>query len=123
MGADFETVVPAQAQAVGLYCGSKKALVHSVWSVVMTTRRKQRFLKWHPRGAFAHTEHEQPAHDPPLTPHDEVVFLLHVGAEVEHALLIQYLYAACSLKRPEDLPAEHRGDVRRWRSILLGIAR
>src|SRR5689334_21348355 len=89
----------------------------------MTTRRKQRYLKWHPRGTFAHTEHEQPAHDPPLTPHDEALFVLDVGAEVEHALLIQYIYAACSLKRGDDLPAERKADVKRWRSSLMGIAR
>ena len=89
----------------------------------MTTRRKQRYLRWHPRGAFAHTEHEQPAHDPPLSAHDEAVFLLHIAAEVEHALLVQYLYAACSLKRPEDVPEEHRPNVKSWRRTLLGIAR
>lgn len=30
---------------------------------------------------------------PPLSPRDEVVFLLHTAAEVEHSLLVQYLYA------------------------------
>jgi hypothetical protein len=36
--------------------------------------------------------------DPPLSPRDEVIFLLHVAAEAEHALLVQYLYAAFSLR-------------------------
>jgi hypothetical protein len=36
--------------------------------------------------------------DPPLAPRDEVIFLLHVAAEVEHALLVQYLYAAFSVR-------------------------
>lgn len=34
-----------------------------------------------------------PVHDPRLTPRDEFVFLLHTAAEIEHALLVQYLYA------------------------------
>jgi hypothetical protein len=40
--------------------------------------------------------------DPPLPPRDEVIFLLHVAAEVEHALLVQYLYAAFSLRLQGD---------------------
>ncbi len=36
--------------------------------------------------------------DPPLSPRDEVIFLLHVASEVEHALLVQYLYAAFALR-------------------------
>jgi hypothetical protein len=41
---------------------------------------------------------EWPASDPRLAPGDEVIFLLHTAAEVEHALLVQYLYAGWSLK-------------------------
>ena len=37
-----------------------------------------------------------PAHDPRLTPRDEIIFLLHTAAEVEHALMAQYLYAGWS---------------------------
>src|SRR4051812_20360599 len=37
-----------------------------------------------------------PTHDPPLAPRDEASFLLHVAAEIEHALMVQYLYAAYS---------------------------
>lgn len=39
-----------------------------------------------------------PMHDPPLEPRDEAVFLLTAAAEIEHALLVQYLYAAYSVK-------------------------
>ena len=47
-----------------------------------------------------------PLHDPPLEPHDEAVFLLTAAAEIEHALMVQYLYAAYSVRvadpnRPE----------------------
>jgi hypothetical protein len=36
------------------------------------------------------------------TPKDKAAVLLEVAAEVEHALMVQYLYAAYSLKSPED---------------------
>jgi hypothetical protein len=50
------------------------------------------------------------------SPRDEAVFLLQVGAEIEHALLAQYLYAAYSLDRSQDAPA-------RWQEEILEIAR
>jgi hypothetical protein len=34
---------------------------------------------------------------PALSPRDEAIFLLHTAAEIEHALMVQYLYAAWSL--------------------------
>jgi hypothetical protein len=52
---------------------------------------------------------------PAMHPRDEVVFLIHTAAEIEHSLLAQYLFAAYSL--PTTNP--HRG----WRSTLLQIAR
>ena len=70
-----------------------------------------------------------PLHDPPLPPRDEAAFLLHTAAEIEHALMVQYLYAAWSLKRPDEIPAddprraERQEAVARWRAILLGIAK
>jgi hypothetical protein len=39
---------------------------------------------------------------PALSPRDTTVFLLHTAAEIEHSLLVQYLYAAWSL--PPDGP-------------------
>ncbi|MEP7337908.1 MAG: ferritin-like domain-containing protein, partial [Acidobacteriota bacterium] len=39
-----------------------------------------------------------PMHDPPLEPRDEAVFLLTAAAEIEHALMVQYLFAAYSLR-------------------------
>jgi hypothetical protein len=52
---------------------------------------------------------------PAMSPHDEVVFLLHTAAEIEHSLMVQYLYAAWSLS----------GDagMGRWRRAILQIAR
>jgi hypothetical protein len=34
-----------------------------------------------------------------IAPRDRAIYLLHIGAEVEHALMAQYLYAAYSLGR------------------------
>ena len=55
----------------------------------------------------------------------ELTYLLSQGAELEHAFMCQYLYAAFSLKRrpgpgvrPDQLEA-----IERWRSVLLKIAR
>jgi Ferritin-like len=48
------------------------------------------------------------------SPRAEAVFFLQVAAEVEHALLAQYLYAAYSLD------ADHAGD---WQSAILEIAK
>jgi rubrerythrin len=49
------------------------------------------------------------------TPAEEARFLLQAAAEVEHALLVQYLYAAYSLD-----PA---GDIAGWRDVIAQIAK
>jgi hypothetical protein len=54
---------------------------------------------------------------PRLAPRDETVFLLHTAAEIEHSLMVQYLYAAWSL------PADADGRVGRWRREILQVAR
>lgn len=54
---------------------------------------------------------------PPMSPRDEAIFLLHTAAEIEHALMVQYLYAAWSL------PTDSSADVQRWRGDILQIAR
>jgi hypothetical protein len=52
------------------------------------------------------------------TGREEVIFLLHAGAEVEHALMVQYLYAAWSLPAlPADAPEA------RARAAILQVAR
>jgi hypothetical protein len=53
--------------------------------------------------------------EPTMSDRDEVIFLLHTAAEIEHALLAEYLYAAYSLKR--------QGRQAAWRRMLLTIAR
>ena len=58
----------------------------------------------------------RPIHDPRLAPRDEMIFLLHTAAEVEHALMAQYLFAAWSV--PQD-NATHR----QWRRSITDIAK
>ena len=64
----------------------------------------------------------KPLHNPPLSPHDEAIFFLHIASEVEHALMVQYLYAAFSLGGPA-VPADKKDLVNEWRKQILGIAR
>src|SRR5215216_5669538 len=54
---------------------------------------------------------------PAMSPRDEAIFLLHTAAEIEHALMVQYLYAAWSL--PPQAPMA----VQRWRRDILQVAR
>ncbi|CAA9474478.1 MAG: hypothetical protein AVDCRST_MAG67-428 [uncultured Solirubrobacteraceae bacterium] len=63
------------------------------------------------------------------TPREKAEVLLQSAAEVEHALMVQYLYAAYSLKAARDVtdPA-HKAALREtseiaWPTVLLGIAR
>jgi Ferritin-like len=59
-----------------------------------------------------------------LTWHGYLIQLLHIASEIEHALMVQYLYAAYSLndERPNLSPAE-RGQVAQWRSLILSVAK
>ena len=57
-----------------------------------------------------------------LTPHDQAALLLRVAAEVEHALMVEYLYAGFSLNEAQARP-EHQSLVREWRQVVMGIAR
>ncbi|HEY0313220.1 MAG TPA: ferritin-like domain-containing protein [Allosphingosinicella sp.] len=57
-----------------------------------------------------------------FVPRDYAIYLLHVAAEVEHALLVEYLFAAYSLGGPH-VPEAHRDTVREWQTVLLGIAK
>jgi hypothetical protein len=64
-----------------------------------------------------------PVHDPPLSPHDEAVFLLNIAAEVEHALMVQYLFAAYSLRDPSQFADDKAALVTAWRSAIATVAR
>jgi rubrerythrin len=62
-----------------------------------------------------------PLHDPPLEPRDEAVFLLTAAAEIEHALMVQYLYAAYSLRIVDGEPLAQK--LKPIQELLLQIAR
>jgi hypothetical protein len=57
-----------------------------------------------------------------MTCHDRLVWLLHLGAALEHSLMVQYLYAAYSLGGKQ-VPPEHRHQVKQWQESILAVAR
>lgn len=54
----------------------------------------------------------------------ELTYLLCQAAELEHAVMCQYLYAAFSLKGPDDpgLSGEEHAAIERWRKVVLEVA-
>ena len=58
---------------------------------------------------------------------DWTVFLLHTAAEIEHVLMVQYLYAAYSLADGDfsgpNVPADAKTRTDNWRAIITQIAR
>jgi hypothetical protein len=59
---------------------------------------------------------------PEMTWPDHLAMLLHVAAEIEHALMVQYLYAAYSLGG-DQIPEKDRPMVQRWQKSILSIAK
>jgi len=57
---------------------------------------------------------------PEFTGRDYLICLLHVAAEIEHSLMVRYLFTAYSLGGP-DVPENRRADVRTWQETTLGI--
>ncbi len=57
-----------------------------------------------------------------FAPRDYVIFLLHMAAQIEHALMVQYLYAGFSLGG-EHVPLDRQREVARWQETILGIAK
>jgi hypothetical protein len=54
--------------------------------------------------------------------HQYAIFLLHVDACIEHALMVQYLFAAYSLGGPGVAP-QYQAMVARWQETILGVAK
>src|SRR5438876_872809 len=74
-------------------------------------------------GAVTQMEALRPV-EPRLTPRDEAVYLLHAAAEVEHALMVQYLYAAYSLDPTSpSLTPDQKTAVGLWQQEIVQIAR
>jgi hypothetical protein len=67
--------------------------------------------------------------DGELAPRDEAVLLLQLAAEIEHSLMVQYLYAALSLEldqsamRGSGVPANAALTTQSWQSSILRIAK
>ena len=57
-----------------------------------------------------------------LNGRDYAIFLLRLAAEIEHGLMVQYLFAAYSLGGP-NVPPEQQARVRGWQETILGIAK
>jgi len=53
---------------------------------------------------------------------DYLIMLLQIGSELEHGLMVQYLYAAYSLGG-ENVPPEDQEKVRQWQNLILTVAR
>lgn len=73
--------------------------------------------------AEPHEPASRSAKHPGLTWHDHLVMLLHVAAEIEHGLMVQYLYAAYSLGGPEATDPGRQAMIKRWQSSLLKVAK
>jgi hypothetical protein len=75
-----------------------------------------------PKAMFAVSDKEAFSLPSGFSGHDYAVYLLHIAAEIEHLLMVQYLFAAYSLGGSQ-VPAAHRPDVQRWQEVILGIAK
>ena len=53
---------------------------------------------------------------------DYLGFLIYIDAEIEHGLMVQYLYAGYSLGGPQ-VPEKYRDMIRGWQEVILGIAK
>lgn len=57
-----------------------------------------------------------------FTGKDYITMLLHIDAEIEHGLMLQYLYSAYSIGGPQ-VGEAYRERVHNWKNIILGIAK
>ncbi len=57
-----------------------------------------------------------------LSTHDDAALRLHLAAEVEHALMVEYLYAGFSLNENQS-NQKQQSMVQKWRKTIMGIAR
>lgn len=53
---------------------------------------------------------------------DYLAFLLYINAEIEHGLMLQYLYSGYSIGGAQ-VPEKYQDKVRNWQEIILGIAK
>jgi hypothetical protein len=60
---------------------------------------------------------------PEFTWRDYTIFLLTIAAQIEHSLMVQYLYAAYSLGGPQVTEQKEQEQVAVWRQLIFGIAK
>lgn len=65
---------------------------------------------------------KEPQLPPEFTWPDYLALLLTVAAQIEHSLMVQYLYAAYSMGGP-DVPPDRQETVTAWQQTILGIAK
>ena len=83
--------------------------------------RRTRHLHWQ---RASETEEERVVLGFFAPPTETVAYLLHIGAEIEHALLVQYLFAAYSLRLGVPIPNAGEGrTTTEWQAEVLGIAK
>src|SRR5262245_20842753 len=88
------------------------------------TQAWRQFLVFEPWESDGHLPPARAAKHPGLTLHDHLIMLLHVAAEIEHGLMVQYLYAAYSLGGPEATTTPKRRKlIKRWQKNLLTVAK
>src|SRR5271165_3673026 len=76
-------------------------------------------------GAKLEEEHELAKRHkkrPDMSWRDHLVMLLSFGAAAEHCLMVQYLYAAYSMRTERESP-ERSKMIEGWRSNILAVAR
>ncbi|WP_119272003.1 ferritin-like domain-containing protein [Taklimakanibacter deserti] len=84
----------------------------------------QQYLVLEPVPSAEHEPTSRAAKHPGLTWHDHLVMLLHVAAEIEHGLMVQYLYAAYSLGGPDASATPERQDlIKHWQASLIKVAK
>ena len=78
-------------------------------------------------GSVVMLRSSQRLEEPPIVieHREQLIYMLCAAAELEHALMCEYLFAAFSLKRDtaEGLNEEQLASVTRWRSVILGVAK
>jgi len=96
---------------------------HLQWVRPTRSKKKKNYFAFKPAKGWRDAPSDcLPLHNPPLSPRDEAIFFLHMASEVEHSLMIQYLYAGFSLGGAQ-VPEDKKEFVNDWRVKIMGIAR
>jgi hypothetical protein len=96
---------------------------HLQWVLPTPTKKKAKYFAFKStKGWLEKKDKWKPLHNPPLSHRDEAIFFLHIASEVEHSLMVQYLYAAFSLGGTQ-VPEDKKELVNNWRRKILEIAR